>query len=240
MERIESPDPFAGGGLFHSAARQVQCELRLQSRICLLQLPRSGFDARIFSEMISSALVEFAQPLLHSHRSIGEFHSHGPDAFNQHKPGNPGGNRSAKKKRDRAAHRMADQANRIAVACANKCIEIADVIGEMIIAAGADPAAFAMAAAIRRYDPERNRRFLLKACDERIPAVRLIEKTVDENDGSAGRRIAPFEIVEAQSLYIEKFIARDAHAVFLRKGDSRKSLFASDHVNAAIRLTLRS
>jgi hypothetical protein len=51
----------------------------------------------------------------------------------------------------------------------------------MIIAAGADPTAVAVAPAVRRDDPQRLPEFVLKEPHEISPAASLIQKPMDQD-----------------------------------------------------------
>ena len=105
--------------------------------------------------MLSPALVDFSDPPFHAHRSIGKIHPDGTDAFDKNKFGYAFGKRPGIEQRDGSAHGVADEFDRLSSECVNHAIEIEDVIGKMIITAGADPAAIAVTAAVRRDDPKR-------------------------------------------------------------------------------------
>jgi hypothetical protein len=161
--------------------------------------------------MLSPSLVEFGDPLFHAHRSIGKIHARGADPFDKNELRYAFGKCSGIEQRDSATHRVADELDRLSSESLNHVIEVKDVIGKMIVTAGADPAAVAVTAAVRRNDPEPLIDLFLKSGDEAFPAVRLIQKAMDQNQRLTDR-VAPLESVEAQSLYVDELISSFAHA----------------------------
>ena len=125
------------------------------------QLARAGLNARVLAKMIAAALMNFGDPRCHALRCVGKFHTSGPDAFDKHEPGDAFWKGAGVKHRNGAAHGVADEFKARRAERLDDAIEIEDVVGKMIIPARADPAAVAMAAAVRRNDPERLLGFIL-------------------------------------------------------------------------------
>src|SRR5690349_14709767 len=108
----------------------------------------------------------------------------------------------------------------------------------MVIASGSHPSAVAVAAAVRRDDATRRRRLFFQRRDEALPASRVIEKSVNENQGVAVG-IAPFEVMELETAHLEDAIPRAVHLESLLSGISTKSLDVPSQANTAMRLTTR-
>src|SRR5262249_17897741 len=147
--------------------------------------------------------------------------------------------RAAVYERDRAAHRMADEREAVEPQCLDQRIQIPDIVGKVIIAAGADPAAVAVAAAVGRDDAPRRRVVILERVDEALPAARVIEKSVDQQQ-RLRRRIAPLEIMKLQAARIDRTLARRRHRTEFLSAASTKSWRSAFHTYAATRLTTRS
>ena len=92
---------------------------------------------------------------------------------------------------------------------AHHAVEIEDVIGKMIIAASADPTAVAMAAAVRRDDPQR---LLSRSCQyrrRRGASCRLDRESRGPTPAVRIRcRLAPLEKVNRQAAGVDGFLAR--------------------------------
>src|SRR5512132_3132181 len=101
--------------------------------------------------------MDLADPLCHARRRIGKSHRRRADTFDQHEPADFFGISAGVEKRYRSSHRVADEFATRAAERTDDAIEIENIIGEMIVAAVANPPALAMAAAIRRDDPKRSR-----------------------------------------------------------------------------------
>src|SRR4029077_6407423 len=105
--------------------------------------------------MLSPPLINFGNPFFHPGRSVGESHAGRPDAFDKHEASHPLWKRSRIEKRYRAAHGVADELHCFVPQPRENRNEIKEMVGKIIITAGADPAAVAVAAAVGRNDPER-------------------------------------------------------------------------------------
>jgi hypothetical protein len=92
---------------------------------------------------------------------------------------------------------MADEFHLLYPKMSDEVIEIQHVIGEVVVPAGANPTAVAMAAAIGRNNPK-IRECFLKCTDERLPTPRLIEKAMNQDQG-LGHPLSPFEVMERQA-----------------------------------------
>ncbi len=124
--------------------------------------------------MLSPPLINFGNPFFHPGWSVGESHAGRPDALDKHEASHPLWKRSRVEKRYRAAHGVADELHCLDPQPLDNAIEIQDIVGKMIITAGTDPAAVAVAAAVGRDDPERLFDQFLQGGDEGAPAVGLV------------------------------------------------------------------
>ena len=98
------------------------------------------------------------------------------------------GERAGVVRRDAAAHRVSDERHARAPDLRDDLVQIGEVIGEVVVAAGADPVAVAVAAHVGRDDVEAGRE---RGLDHRLPAPRGVEKAVDEHDRMVA--VAPLE-----------------------------------------------
>src|SRR6266850_3510327 len=194
----------------------------MQSGVGLAQLAGACLDTRVLAKMAAPALAHFSDPSFHARRRVRIAHAERADAFDQRQLGDVLGERAGVEKRNGSAHRVADQPNARRAEGPRHAVKIEYVIGEMIIAAGAHPAAVAMAAAVGCDDPRSIAVFFFQRRHEGAPAMREIEITMNEYERFA-RRLAPFEAMNRQSLGIDEGFARFGHAVTNDRGALRRS-----------------
>src|SRR2546426_6251646 len=155
VERIELPNPPPLVVLFHAGARQFKRPCVIQSRIRLPQLVGARLDARVHAKVAAPAFAHFGDPLFHSQRRVGKIHARRSKAFDEDELTHALWKSSGIEKGNGSAHRVADELKLRYTEGSNHAFEIEDVIGKMIVAAGADPPTIAMAAAVGGDDPSR-------------------------------------------------------------------------------------
>src|SRR5690349_2974408 len=141
--------------------------------------------------MAAPTLAYFNDPLRHTHRRLGVSYAGRADAFDQSQLGHTLGECPGVKQGDGSAHGVTDETNARGAACAHNAIEIVNIVGKMIVTASADPAAVAVAAAVRRDDPWKIPLSCFHRGYKSAPTVREIEIAVHQHERFAAG-LAPF------------------------------------------------
>src|SRR5437879_8221928 len=117
---------------------------------------------------------------------------------------------------------MADEVETRRTEFSHHAIQIEHVVRKIVISAGANPAAVAVAAAVGCDDPTHSVESLFQGRDQSPPAVREIEVAVDQQDRLAVG-LAPFEIMNRQALRIDKLFAGLRHRTTGDRSELRRS-----------------
>ena len=115
-------------------------------------------------------------------------------------------------------------------------VEIEQIVEEMVVAAGADPAAVAVAATVRCYQPQL-RQGGQQFIDEEVPCPAMVAEAVDE-DHRLRAPLAPFDPVYGKAAYVQAVVFRLQRPGTLRIGISAKSPPSASHAYTATRPTL--
>src|SRR6266542_1832988 len=107
------------------------------------------------AKVMAPAFAHFGDPLFHSQRRVGKIHARWPNAFDEDELTHALWKRSGIEKGNGSAHQVADELKLRYTEGSNHAFEIEDVIGKMIVAAGADPPTIALTATVGSDDPSR-------------------------------------------------------------------------------------
>ena len=125
--------------------------------------------------------MNFGDPTAHAHRRVGKFHARRADAFDQDELLDALRKGPGIEPRNSAAHGMTDELELPCAEGSDDAVQIKNIIGKMIIAAGADPTAVAVTSAVRCDDPQRLPESFLKELDEISPAASLIQEPMNQD-----------------------------------------------------------